>query len=486
MYLAISLFLLILLFFHLIIDRSRLGLLMAAVYISLFAVVISYILVWLKYGGIQPSIQYMLCFNGTIAEKLTYLPLSADVLSVLMSIGRSGFLFSFFSILLCFSDIGRSRERGLRASFLLIMLLNIMLFTPVSFSFLYRQDWFYFHQGAFFIVVRCVYVALIAVGIAILFRARKNLRIPLVKRQFSQVILLLASLSVIFIILILTGPMQVSYPNGIYYSSSRFFFSNNIVIWTLLLAVCMVVMLIGSRALWKYSELKTQLSGSGFSIDRRIRQSGLSVFMITHGLKNQLLVLLSMLDDLGSSGNIAAEDEKKVADMLSISQNMLDRINQLYTVFRNKTMALTEAEHPHLFVEEAVRKTGFPDRVSITCTDELPVLADREYLVEAFCCIIRNAIEAMQDGGILQIQLYAERGEMIFQFSDSGKGIDKKDLKRIFYPFYTSKNSKSNWGIGLSFVQQVVKSHYGHITVDSEVGRGTDFFIMLPVTRGKG
>ena len=154
-----------------------------------------------------------------------------------------------------FSDIGRSRERGLRASFLLIMLLNIMLFTPVSFSFLYRQDWFYFHQGAFFIVVRCVYVALIAVGIAILFRARKNLRIPLVKRQFSQVILLLASLSVIFIILILTGPMQVSYPNGIYYSSSRFFFSNNIVMWTLLLAVCMVVMLIGSRALWKYSEL---------------------------------------------------------------------------------------------------------------------------------------------------------------------------------------------------------------------------------------
>ena len=52
MYLAISLFLLILLFFHLIIDRSRLGLLMASVYISLFAVVISYILVWLKYGGI--------------------------------------------------------------------------------------------------------------------------------------------------------------------------------------------------------------------------------------------------------------------------------------------------------------------------------------------------------------------------------------------------------------------------------------------------
>lgn len=485
MLLIISLFLLVVLFFHLIIDRSRLGLLMSSVYIFLFIVVISYILVWLKYGGIRPSVQYMLCFNGFIAGKLTYLPLSADVLSLLMSIGRSGFLFSFFSILLSFSDVGRSQEKLIRSVFFLITVLNFTVFTPFCFSFLYTQDWFYFNQGTFFVIVRCIYVTLIVIGMLMLFKARRKLRIPLVKRQFSQVMLLIASLSVLFIILLIAGPMQVSYPNGIYYSSSRFFFSNNIMIWTLLFAVCMVVMFIGSRALWKYSELKAQLSGSGFSVDRKIRQSGLSVFMITHGLKNQLLVLLSMLDDLGSSTSLADGDEKKVADMLSISQNMLDRINQLYTVFRNKTMALTEAEHPHILVDEAIHKTEFTDRISMTFIDEYPVLADKEYLVEAFCCIIRNAIEAMPEGGILRILLYAERGDMVFQFSDSGKGIEKKKLKSIFYPFYTSKNSKSNWGIGLSFVQQVVKSHYGHITVDSEVGKGTDFFIMLPIARGK-
>ena len=66
------------------------------------------------------------------------------------------------------------------------------------------------------------------------------------------------------------------------------------------------------------------------------------------------------------------------------------------------------------------------------------------------------------------------------KIKDNGKGMDKKEIKNIFRPFFTSKINSSSWGLGLYFTHIIVKKHYGYIKINSKVGNGSEFYIMLP------
>ena len=63
---------------------------------------------------------------------------------------------------------------------------------------------------------------------------------------------------------------------------------------------------------------------------------------------------------------------------------------------------------------------------------------------------------------------------------DRGNGIPVEQRKHIFEPFYSSKNSNYNWGMGLYYVRSIVKSHFGVLRLDTKVGEGSSFFILLP------
>ena len=63
---------------------------------------------------------------------------------------------------------------------------------------------------------------------------------------------------------------------------------------------------------------------------------------------------------------------------------------------------------------------------------------------------------------------------------DNGSGISRAEQKKIFDPFYTSRNTNNNWGMGLYYVRQIVKSHLGHMQIKSAEGKGSSFIVMLP------
>lgn len=69
-------------------------------------------------------------------------------------------------------------------------------------------------------------------------------------------------------------------------------------------------------------------------------------------------------------------------------------------------------------------------------------------------------------------------------FIDNGSGLSDKEMKQIFYPFTTKKNSATNWGVGLYFTNEVIKQHSGKIFVESEIGKGTIFKVILPKRKG--
>jgi PAS domain S-box-containing protein len=121
------------------------------------------------------------------------------------------------------------------------------------------------------------------------------------------------------------------------------------------------------------------------------------------------------------------------------------------------------------------------------CIEMVPNLEEVPYvsgnaseLREVVTNMIFNAMEAMPEGGKIEIRTFKKRRDVSIQISDTGIGIAEEAKKKIFEPFFTTKPF-TNTGLGLSMSYGIVKRFGGEIEVESEVGRGTTFTIMLPI-----
>jgi signal transduction histidine kinase len=116
-------------------------------------------------------------------------------------------------------------------------------------------------------------------------------------------------------------------------------------------------------------------------------------------------------------------------------------------------------------------------------SDLHPVTGDRQGLRQALLNLALNACQAMPDGGTLGVDVRNEGRWIVVDLVDTGAGIQPDVLERIFELYYTSKPGGS--GIGLSMVYRIIKLHGGEIEVESTVGAGTRFRLMLPPADGR-
>jgi signal transduction histidine kinase/NAD-dependent dihydropyrimidine dehydrogenase PreA subunit len=110
-----------------------------------------------------------------------------------------------------------------------------------------------------------------------------------------------------------------------------------------------------------------------------------------------------------------------------------------------------------------------------------PVLADPDQLRQVYVNIILNALQAMPDGGTLTITTDAtgDGNEVWVSFTDTGCGIPKENIGKLFTPFFTTKGEKKGVGLGLAVVHGIIKNNNGKISVASEVGKGSTFTITM-------
>jgi signal transduction histidine kinase len=104
-------------------------------------------------------------------------------------------------------------------------------------------------------------------------------------------------------------------------------------------------------------------------------------------------------------------------------------------------------------------------------------------MYQAFLNIIKNAIEAMPDGGLLTISTGQRDGHLIVKIADTGPGMAEDVQKKIFEPFFTTKAPGHGTGLGLAISRDIIEKYQGRITMESQVGKGTAFTIEVPAER---
>ncbi|MEE8113014.1 MAG: ATP-binding protein, partial [Nitrososphaerales archaeon] len=126
----------------------------------------------------------------------------------------------------------------------------------------------------------------------------------------------------------------------------------------------------------------------------------------------------------------------------------------------------------HELKHKAVVKRNFGDIPPISCNPG--------QLNQVYVNLLINAVQAIKDKGIITITTFLKNDHVHIQIKDTGVGIPKEALEKIFDPGYTTKGVGVGTGLGLSICYQIVKDHHGDIMVESGVGKGTTFTIILP------
>ncbi|MBA7611495.1 Alkaline phosphatase synthesis sensor protein PhoR [subsurface metagenome] len=112
------------------------------------------------------------------------------------------------------------------------------------------------------------------------------------------------------------------------------------------------------------------------------------------------------------------------------------------------------------------------------------VVADRKALSEAFSNLVSNAVKYTGERGAVNVTAKQKRDFIEVDVSDTGIGIALKHLPEIFDEFYRAPNAKSykveGTGLGLAIVKEIVEAHHGKLRVQSELGKGSTFTVLLP------
>ena len=211
---------------------------------------------------------------------------------------------------------------------------------------------------------------------------------------------------------------------------------------------------------------------------------------VAHELNNPLagvLVYTKLMKERLSSGSLDVEQYRKNLEKIEsavdyctgIIHGLLDFARQSPPLLRPVTIARA--------IDKAVSLVGHQAktrRIDIVVNDSssLPlVVADFNQLVQVFVNLTVNAVQAMDDGCKLTIDTSSSDDDWVrIGFHDTGCGISEENMEKLFTPFFTTREEVKGVGLGLAVSHGIIERHGGTIEVESEMGKGSTFTVVLP------
>ncbi len=185
--------------------------------------------------------------------------------------------------------------------------------------------------------------------------------------------------------------------------------------------------------------------------------------------------------------HLSEENREGLGELLEVATQEVARLDQIIHQFLRAvrpTQPQTERSDIRQLIGESLQvlRQEIDDRgiwVEEVYADDLPAVhVDRGQIKQAVFNVVKNAMEAMRQGGVLKISVQASGRFVAVAFKDTGKGIVPEELGSIFEAYHTTKNEGT--GLGLMIVQRIIREHGGQIEVDSRPGEGTTFILYLP------
>ncbi len=446
-----------------------------------------------KTGGLSPEQKMFLFFDTRIQRRLSYLIFPLRKLGYLIAIGR--YLFPPFLLMVAthysmLPAVLRLRRRS--AAVFILPFLSLAVYYPEIFfrlvkgRFALQTVLMKLTQGWIF-----VYVALAA---ALIVKEYRDMTIPYLKKQFRYIMVFILSVTVQYVIYCTQDPLQVYQIYSVEYMrfSGRLYANSLMDVkgWYLFTGFTLAFVVLGFWNLKNYMVIDWKENREDLSVRRKFDTASMGVSVFVHSIKNQLLsnrVLYKKIRrELEEEQPDLAKLTSYVGMLDEVNESMLGRMEELYKSVRQSSIFLSPVRAERIAdTTLSLFHKKYPDTdVEILGSLGESLLADEQHLSEALCNLLTNAHEAFLMSGKsrerLAMKIHAERLYVGFEVCDNGPGMTRQEQRRIYDPFYTSKNTNTNWGMGLHYVREIVRSHFGKLKLESRPGEGSSFFVAIP------
>ena len=211
----------------------------------------------------------------------------------------------------------------------------------------------------------------------------------------------------------------------------------------------------------------------------RLANLGLFAASIAHEIKNGLVAVHTFVETLLEKGQ-----DRELAEVVRRELKRIDALASQMLRFASPKPRTLAPVNIHALLDHSLRLLEYQikNRMVVLRRDyhaapEM-VNGDEWHLQQVFMNLLLNAVEAMGNGGELTVATETTAGRVRISVGDTGAGIAPENLPHVFETFYTTK--KHGTGLGLAISKRIVEEHRGTIEVQSKVGRGATFIIMLP------
>jgi signal transduction histidine kinase len=218
---------------------------------------------------------------------------------------------------------------------------------------------------------------------------------------------------------------------------------------------------------------------------------------VSHDLRTPLTLIQGYVEAIADGFAVEPDTQKRyLSIILDKTQSLEGMVGDLIEFVRMETgeWRMTHLEVPAAqFLTSLAKRFAEDARIlkrefswSVELPQDVRVRMDARLFSRALENLVGNAIRYTEEKGRITLSAHHEPGHVVLSISDSGIGIPREDLSRIFDPFYRGTNSRreTGFGLGLTTVKSIIESHGWFITVSSELGRGSTFTIRMPVTPG--
>ena len=211
--------------------------------------------------------------------------------------------------------------------------------------------------------------------------------------------------------------------------------------------------------------------------------------MVAHDLRNPLTSIRNANFYLKNAfPHLASAESKVVYEMLNTMEREIIAADNIVTdllYFTGKRPLQIKRRNINRLMEDSLTGSNMPENVKVERNFGKRVIAtaDEKQLGRVFLNLIKNAVQAMPNGGKLTITTSETKDHIEITFTDTGIGVPEENVSKIFQPLFTTKAKGT--GLGLPICKKIVEQHDGIIDVKSKIGQGTTFIIKLPKGEAK-